>query len=135
DSDDDYDHPTSPKHAAAETAHPPSTQLAHTGNAYHIARPTEAPASITSSKRYDFLRPMQRAMSTPTGGGSARRPFMARVFSIAPSPRPATADVALEAYREVDFRQAEFFLFLDKELLKIEKFYRKIEDEAVDRLK
>ncbi|TKA81607.1 hypothetical protein B0A55_03565 [Friedmanniomyces simplex] len=136
DEDSDYDRPISPRQeAAAESAKqaplPPSTQLPHTGNAYQIAKPTDPPAGALSSKRYSFLRPIQRANSTPDS--IRRRPFMRRVFSIAPTPRPA--DVALEAYREVDFRQAEFFLFLDKELLKIEKFYKKVEDEAVERLK
>ncbi|KAK0857885.1 Xenotropic and polytropic retrovirus receptor 1 [Friedmanniomyces endolithicus] len=143
DEDSDSDHPISPGHGPAvlsteQTPLPPSTQLAHTGNAYQIAKPTDAPSSVLSSKRYDFLRPIQRANSTPdntrrTPDNTRRRPFMRRVFSIAPPAQ--TADVALEAYREVDFRQAEFFLFLDKELLKIEKFYLKVENEAVERLK
>lgn len=56
------------------------------------------------------------------------------MFSVAGRPSPGIHDVPLEAYKEFDLRQAEFFNFLDQELNKIESFYRMKENEANDRL-
>ncbi|KAK3679713.1 Xenotropic and polytropic retrovirus receptor 1 [Recurvomyces mirabilis] len=132
-SDPDYDRPVSPGSPVAVSKPPPS-QLAHTGNAYQVTKPTDGPPSSALSTRLQALRTPKRANSTPDGGN---RPFVRRMFSIAPTNSGPSSgrDVALEQYREVDFRQAEFFLFLDKELGKIEKFYKQKEDEAEARLK
>ncbi|KAK5111360.1 hypothetical protein LTR62_005200 [Meristemomyces frigidus] len=133
--DPDYDRPISPGSPVAvsksQVTQAPSGQLAHTGNAYKIG-PTVDISQNSLSSRYRTLRTPQRTNSTPSGGN---RPFVRRMFSIAPTSASPGRDVALETYREVDFRQAEFFLFLDKELNKIGKFYKQKEEDAEARLK
>lgn len=59
---------------------------------------------------------------------------MRRVFSGHSHQPTYVSDVPLESYKEFDMRQAEFFTFLDKELQKIEVFYKTKEDEAAERL-
>jgi len=137
-SDPDYDQPISP--GSPETVvkkqirEPPPTQLAHTGNAYEVRRPVDTalpPSALSSQRSHSLFRP-RRVASTPDGGS---RPFMRRMFSIAAPQQTASGnDVALEAYREVDFREAEFFSFLDNQLQKIEVFYQQKENEATERL-
>lgn len=109
----------------------PSISNWHTGNAYEIRPPTDTPANRSlATSRLRALFP-KRTNSTPNA-----RPFMRRIFTSSGTSQRAhdDNDVALEVYRELDFREAEFFLFLDKELMKVEKFYRTKEDEAKDRL-
>lgn len=118
---------------------PPQSQLSHTGDAYKIGKPVDAPLD-----------------SKPSGGGKSRnsqtrrthtfphfghRPaFLRRVLSARGGASAASnslrdnADVALEAYKEVDFRKAEFFFFLDSQLDKIDGFYVEKEREATERL-
>ena len=124
-----------------EPPQPPPTQLSHTGNAYEVTRPTDTPPpKPKGAQRYRSLFEPKRRNTTLFEGS---RPFMRRMFSMAaasPGSLRATeqqrhVDVALEAYREVDFRQAEFFFFLDKEMSKIETFYKSKEDAAQERLK
>ena len=115
---------------------PPATQLAHTGNAYQVQRLSDDLQSTRSGYR-SLFRP-HRVNSTPID--ARKPPLVKRVLSIAggvPTARTSQQDndVALEAYRELDFRQAEFFHFLDRELQKIESFYNEKEDEAIERLK
>ncbi|KAK5113431.1 hypothetical protein LTR85_010859 [Meristemomyces frigidus] len=139
----DRDHPISPGSpsvaANGSASGAPLTQLAHRGNAYQATKPTDAPTpsvGAQSSQRYRSLFEPRRANSSPAEPG---RPSAKRTFSIGPpgfgQERAGNTDIALEAYREVDFRQAEFFHFLDKQLEKIETFYKTKEEEARERLK
>jgi hypothetical protein len=111
--------------------------MQHRGNAYDPSiKPTDVKRPSAFEVRYQklFKRQLpQRAASTPD-----TRP-LARLFSFGgprgSSHQPPGQDIALEAYRELDFRKAEFFHYLDKELAKIENFYEEEEDKAVERLK
>lgn len=120
---DDSDEPLSPGEdpKKGHTA-PESSQMSHVGNAYRIQRPVD-------EIRTSSLQP-QRTNSTPAetfrklfGGAHGRESHQA-----------GNKDVALEAYREVDFRQSDFFNFLDQELTKVSNFYVSKEEEAVERL-
>ncbi|KAI9828327.1 MAG: hypothetical protein M1832_002755 [Thelocarpon impressellum] len=102
------------------------------GNAYEVGR-THAP-----SESRPFSRP-RRTFSTPDA--SHVRPFIHRILTNGGSlPRrrrdlaPRHRDVPLEAYRDFDLRQADFFAWMDGELAKIETFYKVKEDEATERL-
>jgi hypothetical protein len=113
--------------------HPPSSQMSHTGNAYEISKPHDDVSKFAKSSGSKSL-PAPKRSNTLSG----TKPLVQRMFSMSGSPnqpRHSHEDVALEAYREVDFRQAEFFKFLDKELEKIEEFYKSKEDEAEERMK
>jgi xenotropic and polytropic retrovirus receptor 1 len=149
DFDPDYDRPVSPNDDSnlsqipTATLAPPESQMQHRGDAYD---PTTLPADrrrIASKPfgaieaKYNKLfrqNALQRSASTPGG----KPPFVTRLFSFS-SPRPPNQpqgqDIALEAYRELDFRKVEFFSFLDKELAKIESFYKSQEEDAIERLK
>lgn len=99
------------------------------------SRPPTAPALL--APRYRSIFQPKRVNSLPSTGDS--RPFARRLFSVGalPSPKPFQMnqnDIALEAYKEVDFRQADFFIFLDKQMEKIEDFYKSKEEEATKRL-
>jgi len=106
------------------------------GDAYEVGR-THTPSKLNATllpKHRNLFRP-KRTISAPGGPPSSSRPhFIKRMFSAAGRPTPSLHDVPLEAYKEFDLRQAEFFTFLDKELNKIESFYRMKENEASDRL-
>jgi hypothetical protein len=109
------------------------------GNAFEVGK-TRTPSKKHNSlpARYRSIFSPKRMNSMPGSGSGvepSHRPFVKRVMSMgAPDPEPGAGDVPLEAYRELDFRQAEFFQFLDTELEKVEQFYKEKEDESTNRL-
>ncbi|KAF2993059.1 hypothetical protein E8E13_000131 [Curvularia kusanoi] len=109
------------------------------GNAFEVGK-TRTPSKKHNSlpARYRSIFSPKRMNSMPGSGSGVEphaRPFIKRVMSMgAPDPEPSPGDVPLEAYRELDFRQAEFFQFLDSELEKVEQFYKEKEDESTNRL-
>ena len=114
---------------------PPAEQ--ETDNAFEVGRtksPKKAHASLPARYKSVFSPKRMNSMPGPIVQ-SKSRPSVRRIFSLSNKTPPASpGDVPLEAYRDLDFRQAEFFNFLDAELVKIEKFYKEKENEATRRL-
>ncbi|KAI9889211.1 MAG: hypothetical protein M1814_005727 [Vezdaea aestivalis] len=63
-----------------------------------------------------------------------KRPLSVRLFSSRQLKPSGHNDIPLEAYRQFEFRQQEFFHWMDTELKKIETFYIEKEEEANERL-
>lgn len=105
-----------------------------TENAFEVGK-TKSPTSTLPS-RYKSIFGPKRVNSTPgVPVTDAARPLLRRVFTLNHKATPdSPGDVPLEAYRDLDIRQAEFFDFLDLELEKIEAFYKEKEAEATERL-
>lgn len=116
---------------------PPASQLSHTGNAYKIGKPVDAPSHPSRGAGLRKFKP-RRTHTFPNFGH--RPAFLRRVLSgrggssVASNSLRENTDVALEAYKEVDFRKAEFFMFLDGQLDKIDGFYVAKGKEASERL-
>ncbi|KAF2140215.1 uncharacterized protein K452DRAFT_52932 [Aplosporella prunicola CBS 121167] len=125
------------------TTSPPSVKHPHfeaspkSGNAFEVGKttsPTPPRRSILPSKYRSIFQP-KRVNSMPDAEGT--RPSLKRMLSVGSGGLPQTlaeTDVPLEAYREVDVRQSDFFNFLDQQLAKIEEFYKEREDESTKRL-
>jgi len=64
------------------------------------------------------------------------RTLLKRIFSRSSTSQPSLPfnDVPLEAIQEVEDRQNDFWEFMDKELEKVEEFYKSKEEEAGERL-
>ena len=119
------------------TTPPPVRNEGKPGDAFEVGK-TRMPSKLGSShlvpqKRLGFNP--RRTMSTPGGALNSPRPrLLRRLFSTAGLESPQSGDVPLEAYKEFDLRQAEYFAFLDKELEKIDSFYKMKEAQASRRL-
>ena len=119
------------------TTPPPVRNEGKSGDAYEIGK-SRMPSRLASvqllPKKHDVFKP-RRTMSTPGGGTDSPQPrLLRRLFSTTGLASPQSGDVPLEAYKEFDVRQAEYFAFLDKELEKIDSFYKMKESQAGERL-
>ena len=116
---------------------PPVRNEGKSGDAYEIGK-SRMPSRLVSAqlvpKKNDVFKP-RRTMSTPGGNIDSPQPrLLRRLFSTTGLASPQSGDVPLEAYKEFDVRQAEYFTFLDKELEKIDSFYKMKESQAGERL-
>lgn len=117
---------------------PPSQRIDATpGSAYEVGKPNTPPKLDSSHllpKNRNVFKP-RRTASTPAGSLESSRPSrLRRIFSTAGLESPQINDVPLEAYKEYDLRNAQYFTFLDSELEKIESFYKMKEAQASERL-
>jgi len=147
----DSDAPCSPGTVTPITAQSKAAQSRpplHTIRSYSVATPSSA-YEIGQTKPPSHRSPMfspitnrnaqqgLRLMSTPGGPVEASpRAFLNRMMSVRriPGTNSPKADVSLPVLDQVRTREQEFFKWMDKELDKIETFYKSKEDEAGDRL-
>ena len=119
------------------TTPPPVRNEGKSGDAYEIGK-SRMPSRLVSAqllpKKNDVFKP-RRTMSTPGGIIDSPQPrLLRRLFSTTGLASPQSGDVPLEAYKDFDLRQAEYFAFLDKELENIDSFYKMKESQAGERL-
>ncbi|RMZ89986.1 hypothetical protein DV736_g2773, partial [Chaetothyriales sp. CBS 134916] len=92
-------------------------------------RPSFAKRLLAQQQHYE------RTMSAPAPRfGTSPRSRLHKLFKPHQLQSPRADNVQLDSYEKLDARQADFFAFLDKELNKIEEFYKTKEDEATERL-
>lgn len=122
---------------------PTAAQVPQGPDAYHVGETVRKPkhsigGSLARSMFKNRLPPKMitksQSVSLPPSNTNPRS-RLRRLFSVQPYEQSGVDDVRLEAYKEFETRQAEFFTFLDSELEKIEGFYKMKEDEATARLK
>jgi hypothetical protein len=115
----------------------PPAAAPDTDNAFEVGKtrsPSKKHSSLPSRYKSVFM-PMRMNSDAGPITQTKTRPSARRLFSLSNKTPPASpGDVPLEAYRDLDLRQAEFFNFLDMELEKIENFYKEKEEEATQRL-
>lgn len=121
---------------------PEAAQVPPSPDPYHVGEQTpHFRHSIGGSLARNMFRSRQAALNQTAHSASLSIPNtfprsrLRRLFSAQALEPPTVNDVQLEAYKELDNKQAEFFTFLDGELIKIEGFYRMKEDEASARLR
>lgn len=123
-------------HPNPHTTPPPVRNEGKPGDAYEVGKtrmPSKQASSPLVTRKQNVFKP-RRTASTPGGVIDSPRPRLIRRLFSAGLESPQSSDVPLEAYKEFDLRQAEYFTFLDKELDKIDSFYKMKEAQAGDRL-
>ena len=126
-------HERGTKSQAPELGYAPTPSM----NAFEIGKPKHA-----NNKRHAHLSLKHKHAFQPLRNRAARekegehRPLLERMFHRVPSAQqtPRFVDVPLEALEVIDTKQEEFWGFMDKELEKIESFYKVKEEEANHRL-
>ncbi|KAK5319489.1 Xenotropic and polytropic retrovirus receptor 1 [Exophiala xenobiotica] len=120
---------------------PEPAQVSQGPDPYHVGETTQQPRrslggslARTMFRRHHTEKNIKNQSLSHPPVHTFPRSRLRRLFSAQVLDQPTVNDVQLEAYRELDARQAEFFFFLDSELEKIESFYRMKEEEASDRL-
>jgi hypothetical protein len=122
-----------PRHKDRELSTVPSSSEESAYEAGKTIPPAKSKANLATRHLSIFPGRTPHAAGVENFNRPREKRFMSLAGTGAFSPPPA--DVRLEAYREVDFRQADFFNFLEGELNMIESFYKQKEDEAAERLK
>lgn len=113
-----------------------NSSLSTSGGAYAVGRTEPAHRSTFSTLPSRSGQPLPRQVLTSSGTWSANpRALMRRVLSNGRSNTANSPDVSLTAFDQVRARQRDFFKWMDKELDKVETFYKTKEDEAGERLK
>lgn len=104
-------------------------------SAYQVG-PSNSSTGSPLAQRNRTIGTSNRISPAPGSGEiTTTKPRYTRTFTFRSSRSAGSGDIALNAYHEVENSQAEFFTYLDKELEKIEDFYKQKEDEATERLK
>ncbi|KIV93148.1 hypothetical protein PV10_04386 [Exophiala mesophila] len=115
---------------------PESAQLPGTSDSYHDDQPRPPPKKRDNLAKQIFKNRGQTKSTSASGATSHTFPRsrLRRIFTAHRLESPTITDSQLNAYKELDTRQGEFFAFLDSELVKIEAFYKSKEEEASERL-
>ena len=107
-------------------------------DAYKIGLPKMPKKSPNFFLRHpNAFKPHQVApesVGNSSGTKPLKPPLLKRLFSSVGTGSPHNQDVPMGAYTEFGLRQKDFLTFLDKELDKIEVFYKMKETEATGRL-
>lgn len=115
--------PTRPRvPASASTPRPTTSSVGH---------------NLFASRHHSMFQPTRVNSMPGPDLGDSNRPKASRTFTWRTGrtwQNDNKNNIALNAYRDVDEKQQEFFDFLDLEMQKIEDFYRAKEEEATSRL-